>query len=336
MSPLHHGKTRSMHPRLVVLSLAAASLWLGGCALDATDCSLERCEVWTCGEPRPACPCSDLCERPGCAEVEVHARDPETGECLALPSPCEVPDGWEYFADSQACNDGGTMCRGHDDCADGEVCDIASCVSDDVGLCVPRPDACPEDVAPVWGCDGVQYDNDCLRVQAGARLESQTTGAGCSDDAPVWARDPRTGVCGYYAGTCYVPDGWPVFFSREECEGPGCSPEPVWVFDPDEGRCVEIASECEVPLGWEFFASRDQCEGAGHRCGPGAACPDGMVCDPLECGSDSGTCVPWPADCVVIETYPPPDEVCGCDGVTYAGDCERLLAGVGLAHRGSC
>jgi hypothetical protein len=30
-----------------------------------------------------------------CAQVITFAEDPETGECIAFPTPCDVPDGWE-------------------------------------------------------------------------------------------------------------------------------------------------------------------------------------------------------------------------------------------------
>ncbi len=334
--------TRKREPRsrapysFLALPLVLSSLILAACPPDELSCSTERCEVWICGEARPACPCSDLCERPGCTETTVWSRDPETGACLELSSPCEVPEGWEYFTELEACDGGQDMCRSHEDCGADEICDVRSCVSDDVGTCVERPEICTESFEPVIGCDGLPYDNDCLRLQAGARLNTEGPTVGCDDSTPVWAADPDTGVCTYYAGTCFVPDDWALFFSREECEGLGCAEEPVWVFDMEEGRCVEVASACIVPMGMEFFPDHEQCEGAAMRCGSDTLCEAGMVCDPLSCGEDLGVCIPLPADCAEIESYTSLGEVCGCDGVTYSGDCERLLAGVGLAFRGSC
>lgn len=322
--------------RLVAVLVLVCSPVITACPPEEGDCSLERCEVWICGETRPECPCSDLCERPGCSESIVWGRNPESGRCLELSGPCEVPEGWEYFSRLEACQGGERTCRSHDECSDTEICDFHSCVNDDVGSCVPLPEACAEAYEPVFGCDGLEYDNDCLRLQAGARLATTGTVMGCDDETPVWARDPSTGACTYYAGTCFVPSEWALFFSREECEGQGCSGEPVWVFDPEEGSCVELTNDCAVPLGWEFFGSSTQCEGAVRRCGSDRVCGDGLVCEPLSCGTEDGVCVPLPSECAEIESHSPLGEVCGCDGETYAGDCERLLAGVGLAYRGAC
>lgn len=318
---------------LLVAALAAA-----GCIEPAGTCELERCEIWVCGEPRPACPCSDLCERPACAEVTVYARDPSDGTCVELPSPCGVPAGWEYFADPSACEGGGAMCRDHGECGEAETCDVRSCASDAVGTCVPTPEDCPESAEPVVGCDGLQYANDCERLAAGARLATEGVhplDAGCTESG-VWGRDPTTGSCSYFDDSCHVPEGWAWFFSRSECDGEGCSSGPVWVWDPDAGECVEIESECDVPEGWEFFDSRSLCEGAELRCGPDGACPDGLACDFSSCDAVFGTCVPLPAGCVGTAEGSGGGGVCGCDGVTYPDDCERLLAGVGLRHPGPC
>ncbi|MFN8546050.1 MAG: hypothetical protein U0807_17865 [Candidatus Binatia bacterium] len=77
------------------------------------------------------------------------------------------------------------------------------------------------------------------------------------------------------------------------------------------------------------------CEGTLFCGGAEAvACPEGMVCDRQDalCGSApaSGVCVPAPASCAAGSA------VCGCDGTTYASDCDRLMAGATKAMDGSC
>lgn len=84
---------------------------------------------------------------------------------------------------------------------------------------------------------------------------------------------------------------------------------------------IDIASEGVCP---------EICGGIG-----GFSCPEGQVCnyiDPTCSIVDlAGTCVPWPERCPLFF-----DPVCGCDGVTYGNDCERIRAGAVLAHKGAC
>jgi hypothetical protein len=326
--------TRAIPSAFLVVS---ATLLAAGCGPDGGTCALERCEPWTCGDPRPACPCSDLCERPECGAVVVFARDPADGVCEELASPCDVPDGWDYFFDSAECDAGQAMCRADADCGDGERCDIRSCAADATGACAPVTEVCPEAGAPVIDCAGVVYTNDCERLAAGVRYAGEAeVELGCPPGG-VWARDPESGACGYYASTCYVPAGWEYFLSRDACAGPECSEEPVTAIDPETGECVVYDSDCDVPPGVEFFYGEGVCPATvGGSCGAGSdACPDGEVCDVQGCGADApGQCVLRPAGCDGVETTEV--AVCGCDGVTYVSDCERLLIGAALASRGAC
>jgi hypothetical protein len=76
---------------------------------------------------------------------------------------------------------------------------------------------------------------------------------------------------------------------------------------------------------------------AGQTCGgiAGLKCPEGEACryptNQCNVADLSGTCVKVKSPCPSGGA-----KVCGCDGTTYANECELLTAGVREAHKGAC
>src|SRR2546429_9641163 len=73
----------------------------------------------------------------------------------------------------------------------------------------------------------------------------------------------------------------------------------------------------------------------GEKCNIRSRCVHGLRCDPSpeQCGAaqPEGICVRVRQLC--FQLYRP---VCGCNGITYPNDCQRIRVEVAKRHNGKC
>jgi len=256
---------------------------------------------------------------------------PRPGACPEVYDPVCGCDGRTYSNECEADAAGVSIaywgeckpkyCWSNDMCTPRQYCLFHGCAAE-TGVCVPRPEACPDVWDPVCGCDGVTYPNACEAARAGMSVDYP----GVCMTALCWSND----MCS--------PDQYCLFHVCAAETGT-CVPRPVAcpeVWDPVCG-CdgVTYPNACEAARAGMSVDYRGECRQFCSRVDPSIACgPDEF------CKFPPGTCddATVPGVCTTVPVGCPEfwDPVCGCDGVTYPNECFADMAMTSVNYRGEC
>lgn len=153
-------------------------------------------------------------------------------------------------------------CQTDDDCQ-GWICDKPGCDATD-GFCKPYPPFCDPTPRPVCGCDGVTYWNDCIRLQARARLAASEqcfdtactceVGSDCKvPGATCGHLLPPNAMCGHAMGACWL--------LPSECD-PAADPKRWHECKPADGatpQCVDTCTAIKAEHSYAELHRGDPC-----------------------------------------------------------------------------
>jgi len=223
-----------------------------------------------------------------------------------------------------------TTCGGAGDasCGANQFCQrpAGQCSETAQGVCVDTPACCSGASAPVCGCDGVTYQNECFAATAGVTVASQ-------GECPE--------VCGGAAGITCTESQFcqrAVGVCAEVAEGV-CTEKPVTCVTTPSPVCgcdgITYDNACFAAGAGVTVASQGECP-PSVACGgaAGDTCTESQFCrrDEGICAEDTeGVCTEKPGACPTVLI-----PVCGCDGNTYDNACNAASAGVTVASQGEC